>query len=132
MVFLTAAAVTAGAYGAYKGGEAAVKGAKSKVRDIKLERSGKKEYDAKSKERRGRLASIEQKHGAASGSGGAAGSVGSFMSGATGASAARSGTTSGGSAKESVEERLKERRSAKACASTTKGGSVLGRFSKKK
>mmetsp|Transcript_20871 Transcript_20871/g.29000 ORF Transcript_20871/g.29000 Transcript_20871/m.29000 type:complete len:101 (-) Transcript_20871:246-548(-) len=43
MVIVTAAAITAGAYGAYKGGEAAVHGTQTKVRDIKKERERKKE-----------------------------------------------------------------------------------------
>mmetsp|Transcript_39444 Transcript_39444/g.80924 ORF Transcript_39444/g.80924 Transcript_39444/m.80924 type:complete len:143 (-) Transcript_39444:1216-1644(-) len=141
MVFLTAAAVTAGAYGAYKGGEAAVKGAQSKVRDIKLERNGKKEYDAKSRERKERLSTITQKHGAAVGASaaGVGGIESSSFASAAGASVNRS---AGGAASnnKSVEERLRERRSMKASAAAhgtgsvakkKKGSSVLGRFSKK-
>jgi len=139
MVFLTAAAVTAGAYGAYKGGEAAVKGAQSKVRDIKLERNGKKEYDAKSRERKERLSTISQKHGAAAGAGAAGGIESSPFASAAGAS--DSGSAGGAASNnKSVEERLRERRSMKASAAAhgtgsvakkKKGSSVLGRFSKK-
>lgn len=139
MVFLTAAAVSAGAYGAYKGGEAAVKGAQSKVRDIKLERNGRKEYDAKSRERKERLSTIEKKHGAAAGAGAAgAGGIGS-SSFASAAGASVNGSAGGAASNnKSVEERLRERRSMKASAAggtgsgaKKKGSSVLGRFSKK-
>ena len=136
MVFVTAAAVTAGAYGAYKGGQAAVKGTKQKLNDIKLERSGKADYNAKSKERAARLSTIEKKH-AAAGKGGSADPNGVAAGWPSASAPAASGATSGGSAGgKSVEERLAERRAAKASAvsSTTGGskkkGSVLSRFKK--
>eukprot|EP00586_Coscinodiscus_wailesii_P016205 CAMPEP_0172513944 /NCGR_PEP_ID=MMETSP1066-20121228/256573_1 /TAXON_ID=671091 /ORGANISM="Coscinodiscus wailesii, Strain CCMP2513" /LENGTH=98 /DNA_ID=CAMNT_0013294417 /DNA_START=174 /DNA_END=470 /DNA_ORIENTATION=+ len=61
MVLLTAAAITAAAAGVYKGGETAVKGAKQKVRDIKLDRKRNGEIAVRSKERKERLASITKK-----------------------------------------------------------------------
>lgn len=134
MVFVTAAAVTAGAYGAYKGGQAAVKGTKQKLNDIKLERSGKAEYNAKSKERAARLSTIEKKH-AAAGKGGSADTngVAAGWSSASASGATSSGESAGG---KSVEERLTERRTAKASAASSgtggskKKGSVLSRFKK--
>ena len=132
MVFVTAAAVTAGAYGAYKGGQAAVKGTKQKLNDIKLERSGKAEYNAKSKERAARLSTIKKKH-AAAGKGGSADTNGVAAGWPSASAPAASGGSAGG---KSVEERLAERRAAKASAasSTTGGskkkGSVLSRFKK--
>mmetsp|Transcript_13642 Transcript_13642/g.39122 ORF Transcript_13642/g.39122 Transcript_13642/m.39122 type:complete len:140 (-) Transcript_13642:268-687(-) len=139
MVFVAAAAVSAGAYGAYKGGQAAAKGAKQKLNDIKLERNGKAEFNAKSKERAARLSSIEKRHATA---GGGSGSVSSSAGSAgwSSASASASAPGAGGSASgKSVEERLAERRSAKAAAAATasgtagskkKKGSVLSRFTK--
>lgn len=134
MVFVAAAAVSAGAYGAYKGGQAAVKGTKQKLNDIKLERNGKAEYNAKSKERASRLSAIEKKHSAsATASTSIAGAAG--RSSSASASAPGAGGSAGG---KSVEERLAERRSAKAAAAATSGtagskkkkGSVLSRFKK--
>lgn len=133
MVFVAAAAVSAGAYGAYKGGQAAVKGTKQKLNDIKLERNGKAEYNAKSKERASRLSAIEKKHSAsATASTSIAGAAG--RSSSASASAPGAGGSAGG---KSVEERLAERRSAKAAAAansgtagSTKKGSVLSRFKK--
>jgi len=130
MVLVTAAAVTAGAYGAYKGGQAAVKGTKQKLNDIKLERSGKAEYDAKSKERAARLSAIEKKHAAA---GGDSSSTGGLTAGWSSGSLSGAGGSAGG---KSVEERLAERRKAKAAAASSgtsgskKKGSVLSRFKK--
>ena len=134
MVFVAAAAVSAGAYGAYKGGQAAVKGTKQKLNDIKLERNGKAEYNAKSKERASRLSAIEKKHSAsATASTSIAGAAG--RSSSASASAPGAGGSAGG--KKSVEERLAERRSAKAAAAANSGtagskkkGSVLSRFKK--
>ena len=136
MVFVAAAAVSAGAYGAYKGGQAAVKGTKQKLNDIKLERNGKAEYNAKSKERASRLSAIEKKHSAS-----ATATASTSIAGAAGrsSSASASAPGAGGSAggKKSVEERLAERRSAKAAAAANSGtagskkkGSVLSRFKK--
>ena len=136
MVFVAAAAVSAGAYGAYKGGQAAVKGTKQKLNDIKLERNGKAEYNAKSKERASRLSAIEKKHSAS-----ATATASTSIAGAAGrsSSASASAPGAGGSAGgKSVEERLAERRSAKAAAAATSGtagskkkkGSVLSRFKK--
>jgi len=62
MVVLEAAAISAAAYGAYRGGEEATKKAKQKMREINLERRHKTEYSAKSKERKERLAAITAKH----------------------------------------------------------------------
>lgn len=135
MVFVAAAAVSAGAYGAYKGGQAAVKGTKQKLNDIKLERNGKAEYNAKSKERASRLSAIEKKHSAS-----ATATASTSIAGAAGrsSSASASAPGAGGSAGgKSVEERLAERRSAKAAAAANSGtagskkkGSVLSRFKK--
>jgi len=132
MVFVAAAAVTAGAYGAYKGGQAAVKGTKQKLNDIKLERSGKAEYNAKSKERAARLSAIEKKHSASTSASTSSASAAGRSSAS--ASASDAGGSAGG---KSVEERLAERRSAKAAAAATSGtaaskkkGSVLSRFKK--
>ena len=128
MVFVAAAAVSAGAYGAYKGGQAAVKGTKQKLNDIKLERNGKAEYNAKSKERASRLSAIEKKHSA---------SASASIAGAAGRSSMSASASAPGGGGKSVEERLAERRSAKAAAAATSGtagskkkGSVLSRFKK--
>lgn len=66
MVILAAAAITAGAVGAYKGGQAAVSGVKNKMTDMKRERELKKErkefgakIDQRSKERKERLSRIK-------------------------------------------------------------------------
>ena len=132
MVFVAAAAVSAGAYGAYKGGQAAVKGTKQKLNDIKLERNGKAEYNAKSKERASRLSAIGKKHSASATASTSSASAAGRSS--TSASAPGAGGSAGG---KSVEERLAERRSAKAAAAATSGtagskkkGSVLSRFKK--
>lgn len=132
MVFVAAAAVTAGAYGAYKGGQAAVKGTKQKLNDIKLERSGKSEYNAKSKERAARLSVLEKKH--AAGGGSDTGGEGATSSWPSASASDASGIGAGG---KSVEERLAERRAAKASAAASSGsggskkkGSVLSRFKK--
>eukprot|EP00568_Trieres_chinensis_P003952 CAMPEP_0183291204 /NCGR_PEP_ID=MMETSP0160_2-20130417/697_1 /TAXON_ID=2839 ORGANISM="Odontella Sinensis, Strain Grunow 1884" /NCGR_SAMPLE_ID=MMETSP0160_2 /ASSEMBLY_ACC=CAM_ASM_000250 /LENGTH=91 /DNA_ID=CAMNT_0025451973 /DNA_START=59 /DNA_END=334 /DNA_ORIENTATION=+ len=58
MVVLEAAAITAGGYAAYRGGETAVKGAKAKIKEIKLGRKHNGEFAAKKKERKERLARI--------------------------------------------------------------------------
>ena len=133
MVFVAAAAVTAGAYGAYKGGQAAVKGTKQKLNDIKLERSGKAEYNAKSKERAARLSVIERKHAAAAGRG-SSGDEGTASNWSSASASGAGGRSAGG---KSVEERLAERRAAKASAASStasgsgkKKGSVLSRFKK--
>ena len=130
MVFVAAAAVSAGAYGAYKGGQAAVKGTKQKLNDIKLERNGKAEYNAKSKERASRLSAIEKKHSASA-------TASTSIAGAAGRSSASASASAPGGGGKSVEERLAERRSAKAAAAATRGtagskkkGSVLSRFKK--
>jgi len=132
MVFVAAAAVSAGAYGAYKGGQAAVKGTKQKLNDIKLERNGKAEYNAKSKERASRLSAIEKKHSAS-----ATATASTSSAGAAGRSSASASASAPGGGGKSVEERLAERRSAKAAAAATSGtagskkkGSVLSRFKK--
>jgi len=132
MVFVAAAAVSAGAYGAYKGGQAAVKGTKQKLNDIKLERNGKAEYNAKSKERASRLSAIEKKHSAS-----ATATASTSSAGAAGRSSASASASAPGGGGKSVEERLAERRSAKAAAAATRGtagskkkGSVLSRFKK--
>ena len=134
MVFVAAAAVSAGAYGAYKGGQAAVKGTKQKLNDIKLERNGKAEYNAKSKERASRLSAIEKKHSASATATASTSIAGAAGRSSTSASAPGAGGSAGG---KSVEERLAERRSAKAAAAATSGtagskkkGSVLSRFKK--
>ena len=134
MVFVAAAAVTAGAYGAYKGGQAAVKGTKQKLNDIKLERSGKAEYNAKSKERAARLSAIEKKHSA---SATATASTSSASAAGRSSASASAPSARGSAGGKSVEERLAERRSAKAAAAATSGtagskkkGSVLSRFKK--
>jgi hypothetical protein len=64
MVLLTAAAVTAGAYGVYRGGQAAVKKATDTAKEIGRERKRsdqKKDLKAKSNDRKERLANLEKR-----------------------------------------------------------------------
>ena len=64
MVLLTAAAVTAGAYGVYRGGQAAAKKAGDTVKELGRERKRseqKKDFKSKSNDRKERLAMLEKR-----------------------------------------------------------------------
>ena len=65
MVIITAAAVSAGAYGALKGAKASMKAAKDKIQGVQLERRHKPELAAKSKDRKSRMAAIVARSNAA-------------------------------------------------------------------